>query len=154
PGQARRHRTLSAMPPTLGACSVREVAVGDGESFSTPVLTASPSVRTECEREVDIQSISKNSYLSEMARANEKARTVLRVQWAFLAAACVCLGLHLVFGAWWWLLAIVFAVGALVSATIHLRFVSQSRTASRVLHALDAADSKPPGELNPGFSGG
>lgn len=31
PGQTRRHRTLSAMPPTLGVCSVREVVVGDGE---------------------------------------------------------------------------------------------------------------------------
>lgn len=81
--------------------------------LSSSVLTASPpSVRTECEREVDIHSMSKDFYLSEMARANEKARKVLRVQWAFLGAACVCLGgLFLVFGAWWWLLAIVFAVG-------------------------------------------
>ena len=112
--------------------------------LSSSVLTASPSVRAECEREVDIHSMSKDFYLSEMARANEKARKVLRVQWAFLAAACVCLGLYLVFGAWWWLLAIVFAVGALVSATVHLRFVSQSRTASRAFHAVDAADSTHP----------
>ncbi|MGV9861749.1 hypothetical protein [Rhodococcus koreensis] len=118
--------------------------MGDGELISTPVLTASHSVRTDCEGEVDIHSMSKDLYLSEMARANEKARTVLRVQWAFLGAACVCLGLYLVFGAWWWLLAIVFAVGALVSATIHLRFVSQSRKASRAFHALDAADSTHP----------
>ncbi|RYF44521.1 MAG: hypothetical protein EOO27_43210 [Comamonadaceae bacterium] len=118
--------------------------MGDGELISMPVLTASPSVRTDCEREVDIHSMSKDFYLSEMARANEEARTVLRVQWAFLGAACVCLGLFLAFGAWWWLLAIVFAVGALVSATIHLRFVSQSRKASRVFNALDSADSTHP----------
>ncbi len=49
--------------------------------LSSSVLTASPSVRTECEREVDIHSMSKDFYLSEMARANEKARKVLRVQW-------------------------------------------------------------------------
>ena len=100
--------------------------------------------RTDCEREVDIHSLSKDFYLSEMARANEKARTVLRVQRAFLAAACACVGLHVVFGAWWWLLAIVFAVGTLASATVHLRYVRQSRKASRAFHALDGADSKRP----------
>ncbi|TQC42630.1 hypothetical protein EEB14_47735 [Rhodococcus sp. WS4] len=92
---------------------------------------------TDIEREIDIHLRNKEFYLSEMTRANEKARKVLRVQWAFLGAACICVGLHLAFDTWWWLLAIVFSVGALVLATIHLRYVRESRKASRALDALE-----------------
>nr|WP_271213550.1 hypothetical protein [Rhodococcus wratislaviensis]GLK40693.1 hypothetical protein GCM10017611_75680 [Rhodococcus wratislaviensis] len=92
----------------------------------------------------DINKLNKDFYLSEMARANEKARKVLRVQWAFLGAACVCVGLLLVFGGWWWLLAIVFAVAALVLATVQLRYVRESRKASRAFDAVDSTDSTRP----------
>lgn len=48
-----------------------------------------------------------------MTRATEKARTLDRVQWAFIAATGACAVLYLVFDAWWWYLAMVSRRGRL-----------------------------------------
>ena len=75
-----------------------------------------------------------------MTRATEKARTLNRVQWAFIAAAGACAVLYLVFDAWWWFLAMVFAAGAVVVAIFHLRVVRKGLKASRAFRAVSSTD--------------
>ena len=113
-------------------------------TLSTPVVNTSGTTGPIANGGIDINKPSRDFYLSEMARASAKARRVLRVQWAFLGAACVCVGLLVVFGGWWWLLAIVFAVGTLVLAIFQLRYVRESRKASRAFDAFDSTPSQRP----------
>ncbi len=77
-----------------------------------------------------------------MTRATEKARTLDRVQWAFIAAAGACAVLYLVFDAWWWYLAMVFAAGSVVVAIFQLRVVRKGLKASRAFRAVGSTDSQ------------
>ncbi|QYA99744.1 hypothetical protein I1A62_00735 (plasmid) [Rhodococcus sp. USK10] len=77
-----------------------------------------------------------------MTRATEKARTLERVQWAFVAVAGACAVLHLVFGAWWWYLAMVFAAVSVVAAIFHVRVVRRGLKASRSFRAVGSTDSQ------------
>ncbi|MFE7421732.1 hypothetical protein [Rhodococcus sp. NPDC057529] len=58
------------------------------------------------------------------------------MQWAFIAAAGACAVLHLVFDAWWWFLAMVFAAGAVVVAIFQLWVVRKGLKASRAFRAV------------------
>ncbi|MFD6677248.1 hypothetical protein ACWDTG_24705 [Rhodococcus zopfii] len=62
---------------------------------------------------------------SEQVRVLEKAREVVRLQWACVAAACGFLGLQVVFGGWWWSVSVLFAVVVAVLVLVHFRYVRQ-----------------------------
>ncbi|MFD7009585.1 hypothetical protein [Rhodococcus jostii] len=64
------------------------------------------------------------------------------MQWAFIAATGACAVLYLVFDAWWWYLAMVFAAGSVVVAIFQLRVVRKGLKASRAFRAVGSPDSQ------------
>ncbi|MFC9359888.1 hypothetical protein ACFTZB_25385 [Rhodococcus sp. NPDC057014] len=64
------------------------------------------------------------------------------MQWAFIAAAGACAVLYLVFDAWWWFLAMVFAAGSVVVAIFQLWVVRKGLKASRAFRAVGSTDSQ------------
>lgn len=72
---------------------------------------------------------------SENARVLERARQVVRLQWACVAAACGFLVLQVLFGGWWWSVSVVFAVAVAVLVLVHFRYVRQFEKASTAFDA-------------------
>ncbi|MGW0022266.1 hypothetical protein ACWDUD_28465 [Rhodococcus sp. NPDC003382] len=72
---------------------------------------------------------------SVRVRVLEKAREVVRLQWACVAAACGFLGLQVVFGGWWWSVSVVFAVAVAVLVLVHFLYVREFEGASTAFDA-------------------
>ncbi|WP_143169048.1 hypothetical protein [Rhodococcus koreensis] len=64
------------------------------------------------------------------------------MQWGFIAAAGACAVLYLVFAAWWWFLAMVFAAVSVGVAIFHLWVVRKGLKASRAFRAVGSTDSQ------------
>jgi hypothetical protein len=62
---------------------------------------------------------------SEKARVLDKARQMVRLQWACVVAACGFLVLQVMLGGWWWSVSIACAVVVGVIAVVHFRYVRE-----------------------------